>query len=242
MSFRKLLSYFQSGITQCIKLIQLKPAWGTALVAGTAIALALMVSHPVKAQLNVSGPFGGGAIPQLSFTGKVGPGHIAYALSAHQTSGAQNCGGIPNTGKQIENGWVTDLDVYRAREIGVSLNENVDAVGGYFQTSTGTFQAPIAGVYHICMAVRAETSAVDVTLRAGGTRIAAIGTDLIERLTGNSQNLEGHWSSHSVCKNVYLPQYTPVNMWMESSEANDCTYETSYRYNHLDINLLFADN
>ena len=161
-------------------------------------------------------------------------GNYAYALSAQQTNGTRNCG--PN--RQITNGWETEFEYYRARGP-ESASTSTPTTSGSF--AGGTFTAPRSGVYHVCMSARGETGLMDITLRKAGVRIAAIGTDLIQRLNGNAQNFGGYWSSHSICRNVYMALGQQLTMWMEGGQSTDCTAETSFTYNTLDINLVFTD-
>lgn len=237
MNWKQELNHIQTGFVRYLKGLKFRPTGIIALISIVVMALIIQTGHPAAAQQNVSGPFGSSGTPSLTVSGKTGPGHSLYVLGAHQTGGARNCGG----NRQITNGWIIDVEAARYREAGVSANTEIATLGGYFLTGTGTFLTPYNGVYQVCMSARAETGAVDVSLRIGGsTRIAAVGTDLIQRL-GDNSNFAGTWSSHSICRNVRLTAGQQLTMWMESGSSNDCTSETNFVYNTLDVNLLFAD-
>ena len=158
-----------------------------------------------------------------------------YILNVSMTPGATNCG--PQT--QIMNGWTIDAEAFFHHD-GLALNTFQTSTGGYFSTQTGTFTAPISGFYHVGASMRIETSAGDITIRHNGTPIAAMGTDLIERLTGNTMDFGGHWSTHSVSRNVYLNVGDSLTLVHESGESNDCVYDTTFKYNHFNVHLIRA--
>lgn len=193
----------------------------TILGFGTGLSLAALVAFNAQAQ-----------VPQVSSDGK--DSRTDYILSASLASGARVCG----ASRPIAGAWVIDTEAYFNHN-DEKIAKNVPAVGGFFSPQTGVFTAPITGFYHINASVRAETGAVDVTLRRNGTRIAALGTDLIARL-GDTGNYAGTWSSHSVSKNVFLNQGDAIDLYIESGQSNECIAETNFKYNQFNVHLLRA--
>ena len=84
-----------------------------------------------------------------------------------------------------------------------------------------------------------------VHTRQSGTIIAGFGTDLVERWENSVGQSGGpigaYWSSHGVETMVRMTSGQTITMRMESGATNDCLYETSFFYGHLNVLLYFAD-
>ncbi len=86
--------------------------------------------------------------------------------------------------------------------------------GGFFNTTSGRFRAPVDGLYVISAFVRCETQGCDITLRYNGyfeskfnnifsealncyrtnfDLAAGFGTDLVDQIEGNAGNLGAVW-------------------------------------------------
>ncbi|UAA37809.1 hypothetical protein KIH87_14020 [Paraneptunicella aestuarii] len=156
-----------------------------------------------------------------------------YILSASMNDGSRNCGSI----QQITNGWKIDTEAYFNHN-DLATNTMIASAGGYFSTATGTFTAPINGLYSVNFSMRISTGNGDITLRHNGTRIAATGTNLVDY----TQTVSGWstWSTHSVSKNLYMNAGDTLNLWYESGSTTDCSIETSFKYNHFNVNLIRA--
>lgn len=158
-----------------------------------------------------------------------------YILNAAMTNGSVNCG----PSQIINNGWVIETEAYFNHN-GLGVNTFINSTGGYFNASSGIFTAPLTGFYHVSFSMRVETGSGDVTLRKNGaTRLAGLGTDLIERL-GDFSNLDAFWSTHSTSKNVYLQTGDTLSLWHESGQFSDCTSDTNFKYNQFNVHLIRA--
>ncbi len=85
--------------------------------------------------------------------------HIRYALSAHTTNGAQNCG----RANIVSNGWTLHLEQYFqfAGGNGNTISTQLTTTGGCGGTcfSSGTFTVPRNGVYWLSGWGRCERQA-----------------------------------------------------------------------------------
>lgn len=195
-----------------------KKSFGTTL---SSFCLSLFVSSPLLAQ-----------VPSYSTSDGVNV-YSDYILSASMIDGAQNCGG-----GAIDFGWVVDTEAYFHHD-GSAVKTFTPSTGGYFSSLTGVFTAPITGFYQVGASVRAERGNVDVSLRRNGIPVAALGTDLLRRYD-LSDSLYQVWSTLSTNKSLLLNAGDTLNLWMESVEHIDCTFETSFKYNQFNVHLIRA--
>merc|ERR1712002_278602 len=89
-------------------------------------------------------------------------------------------------------GWVATVDRFRDD---VGTGKNVDFV--YFNTGTGTYTTPDAGVYHCCATFRCKQGGVcDFTV----IRNAGAGDNVWGAFGARGTGHSGHqWESHSMC-------------------------------------------
>lgn len=151
-----------------------------------------------------------------------------YILSASMSNDSSNCG--PN--RPITSGWQVDTEAYFNHD-NLTANAEVFSTGGYF--SNGTFTAPVRGFYNVSFSMRISTGAGDFTLRHNNNRVAATGSNLVEY-----SQYTGLWSAHSVSKNLLMNAGDTLTLWHESGRTTDCSIETLFKYNHLNVYLIRA--
>jgi len=115
-------------------------------------------------------------------------------------------------------GWTVNYDRYKAYNTGGKQDNQ------YFNSGTGLFTTPSAGVYHCCASARCKQAGVcDWTItRNGATNVrAAFGTRV---------PLANEWQSQNVCWTERLALGSTYQVNLESTGGNDCLEETGWDY------------